>query len=42
MLLVRICRKCKKFKIVKNDKTGRDKKLVEEYHAKNLVCDCEN
>lgn len=40
MLLLKICRNCKRFNIIKNDNTGRDKKLVEEYIKKDLICNC--
>ena len=40
MLLVRLCRKCKKFKIVKNSKSGEAIKLLQTYNKNNMVCCC--
>ena len=41
MILIKICRKCKKFQIIKNDKTGKDMKHLESYKNKKLICTCD-
>ena len=43
MFLMKLCRVCKKYKIVKRDiTTGRDKKTYEMYIENKMVCVCEN
>ena len=41
MLLVRMCRNCKKYKIISNDNTFKDRQLLENYKKANLICECE-
>lgn len=43
MILVRICRKCKKFLIMKNhNKLYREKTIFSRMKEKSIICKCKN
>ena len=41
MMYVRLCRTCKKYRVIRNDNTWKDKKLLNSYKVGKLLCRCE-
>lgn len=42
MIYVRLCRKCKKVNIVRNDNTWKDNRKFKHYQDNKLLCECDN
>ena len=42
MLLIKFCRECRKYKIIRNDETGKDKHAYNQYIKNKMVCKCKN